>query len=184
MVLGPGTLTTQLTGAGQWAHEGRQSCLANDKHKFVSERWQSALRRAISGQSLVRGRSAFASLGLELATTRAAAHCGLCCRHGHEVIALATLQAMQSMPLGPQHVRFTTDTFFPIRFLGFQLFPGPAKPPQVSIPHADLGCTVRTARAVNVGHAGAKSAVNTGAATFKFWYCQKGGGRQFKTFLP
>ena len=36
-------------------------------------------------------------------------------------------------------------------------------------PQLILGCTVRTARAVNVEHAGAKSAVNTGAATFKFW---------------
>ena len=46
-----------------------------------------------------------------------------------------------------------------------------------------LECTVRTARAVNVEHAGAESAGNTGAATAKFWQCQKEGGGQFRTFL-
>ena len=47
----------------------------------------------------------------------------------------------------------------------------------------NLGCTVRTRNAVNVGRAGAKSAVNTTEVSIKCRDCQRGDSRQFGTFL-
>ena len=46
-----------------------------------------------------------------------------------------------------------------------------------------LGCTMRTCSSVNVGHAGAKSAVNTSEISMKCGDCQKGDGRRFGTLL-
>ena len=46
-----------------------------------------------------------------------------------------------------------------------------------------LGCTVRTHRAVNVGRAGVKSAVNTMDISIECRECQEGRGRRFGTVL-
>ena len=47
----------------------------------------------------------------------------------------------------------------------------------------NLGCTVRTRSTVNVGRAGAKSAVNTTEVSVKCRDCQKWDSRRFGTFL-
>ena len=46
-----------------------------------------------------------------------------------------------------------------------------------------LGCTVRMRSAVNVGRAGAKSAVNSTEVSIKCRDCQRGDSRRFGTFL-
>ena len=48
----------------------------------------------------------------------------------------------------------------------------------------NLGCTVRTRRAINVERAGAKSAVNTREVSIRCRESEKGGGRQFGIVLP
>ena len=46
-----------------------------------------------------------------------------------------------------------------------------------------LGCTVHTRSAVNVGCAGARTAINTTEISIKCRDCQKAHGRQFGTLL-
>ena len=48
---------------------------------------------------------------------------------------------------------------------------------------ASLECTVRTRSAVDMGRAGAKSAVNTMEVSIKCRDCQRGDSRRFGTFL-